>query len=271
VTDQALLAKIASEAKDSRVREAVAERASDQALRATNKTASPNPNAPNLSVVTVWRDARDALMALFVPALIAFLIMLASVIVWRIIPVTGNTFGGQLEILSYGAVTLFLLTPYLIAVHRFIILGEKTTSYRIVPTEPRFRRFFGWLLVLSALLYAPVLATLLFKSISSVLVIFAFVPLIAFGILLPIRTIVLFPAVAVDAPGANWGQAVADTKGHAGRIFSTMVGAILPLAIVHGVLNLIPSMAPAMLLAFLATTIKLFNYTLSSSRRGFTN
>jgi hypothetical protein len=41
--------------------------------------------------------------------------------------------------------------------------------------------------------------------------------------------------VAVDAPGANWRQALADTDGHAWQILFIIVGATLPLLVVAGV------------------------------------
>jgi hypothetical protein len=113
----------------------------------------PSPEKPKtliFSVGAAWRDARDALSALFLLALIAFLIFLTlGIITPRIMPATGLTS------LLYGAVTAFLMTPYAIAVHRFIILGERTKSYRIALAERRFWRFFGWSLALSVLANAP--------------------------------------------------------------------------------------------------------------------
>ena len=38
----------------------------------------------------------------------------------------------------------------------------------------------------------------------------------------------MFPAIAVDAPGANLGNVMADTKGHAWRIFLLSLLVILP-------------------------------------------
>ena len=61
----------------------------------------------------------------------------------------------RLGMAFYEAAKAFLMTPYAIAVHRFIIVGEKTTNYQIALVEPRFRRFFGWSLALSVLAYAP--------------------------------------------------------------------------------------------------------------------
>jgi hypothetical protein len=204
-----------------------------------NMPAPENRKALELftSVVTAWRDVRDGLSALFAPAMIAFLILLARGIVrtW-IMPSTGLTAGAELEQLTYDAVEAFVMTPYAIAVHRFIILGEKTMSYRIAPAEPRFRRFFGWSLALLVLFEAPWAISAMFPSeaISAMLPSFkAF--LLVLGILVlvvAIRTIILFPAVAVDAPGANWRQAMADTNGHAWHIFFIMLGAMLPFVIV---------------------------------------
>jgi hypothetical protein len=45
------------------------------------------------------------------------------------------------------------LPPYLIAVHRFVILGEVTATYRLVPTDKRFQRYFGMSLVLAAMIW----------------------------------------------------------------------------------------------------------------------
>jgi hypothetical protein len=51
-------------------------------------------------------------------------------------PLTGLPGDTELEKFSYDAVEAFFMTPYAIVVHRFIILGEKTMSYRIAPAEP---------------------------------------------------------------------------------------------------------------------------------------
>jgi hypothetical protein len=192
------------------------------------------------SIVTAWRDARDALSALFVPALIAFPIFLALWIARGWIRL--STAGG-VETLSYnvvcGVVQAFLLTPYAIAVHRFIILGEKTTSYRIALTEPRFRRFFGWSLALSMLSNAPAAISEVLPPLEEPL---DYLLVVALGIpvfVLAIRAIVLFPAVAIDALGANWRQAIADTRGRVWRIFFILFGAMLPLFIVNIILAVI--------------------------------
>ena len=134
----------------------------------------------------------------------------------------------------YLVALTFLMTPYAIAVHRFIILGEKTMSFRITPTEPRFRRFFGWSLALGLLNYAAMLPGLEEPSLYVLSFVFG-IPVVV----LAIRGIVLFPAVAVDAPAANWRQAIADTGGHGVEIFVIILVAPLPLFIVSIILGIV--------------------------------
>src|SRR5262249_12486910 len=197
-----------------------------------NTAAPQNPEALNTAAVTAWRDVRDVLSVLFTPALIAFLVLLALWIVrTQIMPLTGLTPGRELEKLFYDAAQAFLMTPYAIAVHRFIILGEKTKSYRFAPAEPRFRRFFGWSLAFSVLFTAPAAISAMLPALKDFL-------LVVLGILVwvvAIRASVLFPAVAIDAPGANWNRAMADTNGNAWRISLIIVGATLPFGIVAGI------------------------------------
>jgi hypothetical protein len=201
-----------------------------------NTAAPENPEKLATGARSVWFDVRNVLSVLFTPALIAFIILLALQIVRaRIMPLTGLTAGPALEYLFYEAVKAFLMTPYAIAVHRFIILGEKTMNYRIAPAEPRFRRFFGWSLALSVLAYAPSEFLIPLPGPPTVPLAILGVGLYIAAIAVGIRAIILFPALAVDAPGANWRQAMADTRGHAWEIFGIIVGATLPFVIVAAV------------------------------------
>jgi hypothetical protein len=184
------------------------------------------------SILTAWRDARDALNALFVQALFALLILLAmrSARTWIIRPPTDWP-----EVQSYYAVynvvQAFLMTPYAIAVHRFIILGEKTKGYRIAPADPKFRRFFCWWLALEALYLPPEAISALLPPLEPpfdfLLVVVLRIPVFV----LAIRAIILFPAVAIGGPGASWRQAIAGTGGHVWRVFFIILGAMLPLVI----------------------------------------
>jgi hypothetical protein len=130
-------------------------------------------------------------------------------------------------ILLLHVAQIFLITPYIVAVHRFIILGEVTTDYRLTPGQPRFQRFFYWLLILLALRAMPSLLVLLGSSHTIFIVAFAVFYIVYIAVWL--RMIILFPAIAVDAPGAPWRRAMDDTEGHAWTIFFTIVIAALPL------------------------------------------
>jgi hypothetical protein len=195
-------------------------------------TVTPKNPGVLASGVSAWSDVRDALSWLFRPALISFVILLAlGTTKELIIPIASHTVDSMLKLLVYEAIQAFVMTPYAIAVHRFIILGEITTSYRIPLTEPRFRRFFGWSLALVVLTNVPTAldALLAGSTISDIIlgVVLGFAVMV-----LTIRTTILFPAVAVDAPGADWRHAIADTSGHAWDIFLILFVGTLPFLIV---------------------------------------
>ncbi len=196
-----------------------------------------NPEAPGIwkAAALAWRDTGHVLRKLPVLTFVALLIALAFELVvifipnavWTHVPVI-LLFAGWL------AARPFLLTPYLIAVHRFIILGETTAIYRLVPTDKRFQRYFVWSLVPAAMI--PTTGRLIHlisldMSLPSVISTVAAVVALAAMTVVAARIITLFPAVAVDAPGASWSRAIADTKGNTWRVFSTFLLAILSLAI----------------------------------------
>jgi cytochrome bd-type quinol oxidase subunit 2 len=118
----------------------------------------------------------------------------------------------------------------MIAVHRFVILGEVTTSYVLEPNQRVFRAFFGWLLALSVIglfavmLFAP---NALPASLSLAIVLIVMVLMIV----VTLRLSILFPAIAVETPGATARNAWADSKQHTFSIFLIFLLAIVPLVI----------------------------------------
>ena len=131
----------------------------------------------------------------------------------------------------------FLTVPYYIAVHRLVILGERTPSYALAPSSLRFQQFFWWWAALSVVTYLPIslveieiLSQTGAPTTFSYLAALAAMPLILIAIIIvTLRLTIVFPAVAVDAPGATWENVMADTKGHAWRIFLFGLVATLPL------------------------------------------
>jgi hypothetical protein len=195
------------------------------------------------AVATAYRDLRHALDAMRMLAVSALLIILAvkigesfvSADIWDD-PILGGIAG-----LVASAVQNLLLTPFMIAVHRFIIFYEETAGYILDPTQPRFWAYFGWLMGLSLItslafsLYAPLNAVGLPTIAATMLTIV----LLAVVLILALRLSILFPAIAVDAPGTSAAQALADTKGHVFRIFAIFLLALLPFAALAIVITLL--------------------------------
>ncbi len=186
------------------------------------------------TVKTAYRDVWRVIhaMPVLVGSMIAILIAfnLASLFVLPA-PSLGNFHSiNDLILLAAGAVQSFLITPYLIAVHRFILLDQVTGRYALSPQEPRFFRFFGWSLVITTLSLIPAalqawLGTL--KSPDALTAILTFAIMIA-CFFLTFRLTILFPAIAIDAPGASAANAYADSKGSVWRIFFIFFLTILP-------------------------------------------
>lgn len=186
------------------------------------------------AVSQAWRDTFAALRALAGPAQIAFfLCMVVSVAryLFQLVQQGGAT-ASLLGEFVLSIAQAFLLTPFLIAVHRFIILGE-AGRYRLAPGEHRFKLFFLWSIVLSLFAWFPpfLLAAIKIAPARGPALLFAFVVVIyaLVAIVVMLRLIILFPAIAVDAPGATWRNSMADTKGHAWRILFIGLLASLPL------------------------------------------
>ncbi len=185
-------------------------------------------------VVSAYRNVGRAIQAMPQLAVIAFLLSLAySIIDFVLNPVPAPDTAEPTRIdpivFVFSIVWSFLMTPVLIALHRFILLGEVTAGYAIDPKNPRFLRFFGWSLALSLLLTVPAfLATAASDQMGGygAAVLFALLVGCFFVIL---RATILFPAIAVDAPGATWSDAFTDTRGYVWRILAIGLVATLPL------------------------------------------
>lgn len=132
-----------------------------------------------------------------------------------------------------NVVQAVLLAPLAIAVHRFVLLGEKANRYPFEPNGSRFARFAGFAILVKILWLIPnTIDTLIpnARVVTSIL-------LIAIIIIL-LRRVILFPAIAVDAPGATWSKAGLDTKGSSWRVAFVFVLTALPFLIVNGLLAL---------------------------------
>jgi len=197
------------------------------------------------AALTAWQDALAARQRMPNLFLIAIGVVAVLNLAYIGLVVVGFWIGpGLLAFivgLIYAVAQGFLLTPLAIAVHRFLLLGEVSDRYRLDTQDPRFMRFFTFLAGLAVVMFIPKLVGELFSSPlgpSGIGRLIGLVLSIAAAVVL-VRTVILFPAVAVDAPGGEWQNAMADTKGHSWRVFFILLCAILPPAIIVAILLMI--------------------------------
>ena len=191
------------------------------------------------AVAQVYRDVFHCISELRVLALIVLLITLAFQIAEALLlpPGAGEASRDLLLRFVSNLAQGFVTVPYYIAVHRLVILGERTTSYALAPSDPRFQLFFWWWATLSVVTYLPIsLVEMLARARGLTafyyLIALAGMPIILVAVIIvTLRLTIIFPAVAVDAPGADWGNVMADTKGHVWRIFLLGLVAGLPLIV----------------------------------------
>jgi len=176
----------------------------------------------------VYLDAYRTLRAMPQLALTVFLIGVAHSLVVLVLfsfysPLVGRVPGRHWMELAFNAGWLFLLMPFVIAIHRFVLLEETTPHYTIDAHSPRLMRFFGSWVVLSVVAAVPLMWLLVMAQSLRLpetwIMIGAFIGIAGVAIMLCLRLIILFPAIAVDAPGANWSNAYRDTRGHGWGIF----------------------------------------------------
>jgi hypothetical protein len=201
------------------------------------------------SPITAWRDGFNAIARMGTVAGVSVLLMLVLVIINSFFllppPEGGANFRFRALTFLVGLVKALLLTPLAIAVHRYVLLGEITRRYSLDPSDPRFVRFFGFSVGFAVLWQLPLWLMGLMEAqtrdlATGLLTGIAFVLLVIVTIIIGIRSIILFPAVAVDAPGAmsgnalrdNWGNAVRDSKGHSWRLFFIALLTLLPAIVV---------------------------------------
>ena len=124
---------------------------------------------------------------------------------------------------TIDVVAVALIVPFLLAVLRFILLGEVKDRYAFEPDRPRFQSFTGWLVVF--MLAASIPSLLYLAAWTSGPIYYVgqapgeelkpVVLALTTGLVLLVgflRMILLFPAIAVDAPEASWQNAFGETQ-----------------------------------------------------------
>lgn len=118
-------------------------------------------------------------------------------------------------------INAFIMTPAIIAIHRFVLLDEITKFYVPNIFSRRFLHFLCLSLAYQAMVLAVGLPMALFGR--QTIPIIATLILAICAIWIGVRLILVFPAAAIDAPGASFGNAFADSRGAAWQIFVTLL------------------------------------------------
>jgi hypothetical protein len=161
--------------------------------------------------------------------LLALLIVLLIRVSDLVLPHGGTAVGLSIPV---WVIRSLLLTPFLVAVHRFVLVDDVADHYAIEPHNPRFWRFFVWSLMLTFLLFGPSFLLLSSALLLGLPVTIAFICVtvsLIVAIIVCLRLAILFPAIAIDAPGATAFNALADTRGFAVDIFLIYLLAALPI------------------------------------------
>jgi hypothetical protein len=187
-------------------------------------------------IVAAYRDLGRLLIAMRAIALSAFLIQLAISAAADFVQqrLWEQELSGEALTLAQDTIDAFLLTPVVIAVHRFVILDKITRAYTVPVGEPVFAIFFAWLLALEIIIGLPfdLLGVLQALNRSLVASTIAFAIALIVAVAVSLRLTILLPAFAVEAPDATARHALADTEAQVLRILAVFLLALAPWLIV---------------------------------------
>jgi hypothetical protein len=184
------------------------------------------------TLAAAYRDWRRAVVALRALVPSAFFILVALSAADEFVPhsLWGENLTGHALDLVDNALWALLLTPVVIAVHRFVIQDVITPAYTLPLGDAAYQKFFIWLFALKVLSGLPFDLLGIMQALGWPLWASTFglvVALIA-AIGLSLRLTVLLPALAVQAPDATAAHAFADGKGQALRLFLIFFLALVP-------------------------------------------
>lgn len=190
------------------------------------------------TAVTGWRVVLAAFLEM--PGVLgwaAVLVLAVNLLSLAVLPDASEaaSIGRDLLYLALAVAQAIVLTPFAIAVHRYVLLGETTARYDLNPSSPRFMRFLIFSIMLQLIMSVPsVLSSAIGYLKGGAAMIGIVMPLVALvvSVVISLRVLILFPAVAVDAPAAEWRNALADSKGHSWAILAVVVVTALPLFLI---------------------------------------
>lgn len=193
------------------------------------------------TAVAAWADAFNVIGAMPFVVGIAFAIMIViSLLGLAVLPATFAVAESPWMLVFtvvFSIIQALLLAPLAIVVHRYVLLGEVTDRYPLDPSSARYMRFVSFAILVKLLGAVPGIIDALMPdrqdnpSLAFALGI-AILALFVVIIVVVVRRAILFPAIAIDAPGASWSNAARDTKGSSWRVGFIFVCTALPAVII---------------------------------------
>jgi len=194
------------------------------------------------TVGTGWSDAFNAIGSMSGVAGVVYLILLplaaaqVPLLDAALRDPQAFSFGHELTGIAIGIAQSFLLTPWAIVIHRYVLLGEVAQRYPFYPTHPRFLRFFGYTVAVMVMTAIPRLTFGPWPNldrVSAVVLGIVGFTLMIVVLIVSVRIVIVFPSIAVDAAGADWRNAMRDSKGNFWRIFCIILLTVIPAGAVN--------------------------------------
>jgi hypothetical protein len=130
-----------------------------------------------------------------------------------------------------NALSAAVLVPWLIKVHRLIILNDRASALDAASQKGRFGNFFICSLLLTAMFVGMVFLPVLLVPGSRVASFILSLLLFIATVYVSTRIMLVFPAIATDASRASLSAAWSDTAGNAGFLFGAGFLMALPLVL----------------------------------------
>jgi hypothetical protein len=199
-------------------------------------------------VLASWSSALSAikLMPVIFISVTIFLAILASIEAKVLDKLSQDALNSQqfilpfVAMLGFAIVSGFILAVLAIAVHRYVLLGEKSTFETYTGNWPRYLRFVIITSLVIGLIQLPGLQVGLEMTYSfdnkgflGSALLFTRYGLPIFLIFFVLATMSLFPAIAVDARDATIENALADSWPNLGRIAVVVTCCVMPILAIN--------------------------------------
>jgi hypothetical protein len=202
------------------------------------------------TVAVAFRDVWNALRAM--PRLVLVSAMIVFGFNWveyAAVPKSISEF--PVTAFLSGVVINLMLTPLYVTLYRHLLTAEVATADATDLMAPRFVRFFGWAVALSSIWMISTVINYVWPDDDAVRWA-GWAGALLVSAIVVVRLVILFPGIAIDAPGASVSNSIADTKGHVFNIILIYLAALVPIALAAAVLIALTAIVLALTLG--ATT-----------------